>query len=117
MSTPAMHLQAAGKDPLACETCGSLFTPKRGWARFCSTPCRNAFHAAEARKEAIRAAALDLYAGLVVARGALRGTDLEHVWINYPTKPEIGLGQLLDQVLGKLKPQIEPKALLEKAKA
>lgn len=33
------------------------------------------------------------------AREAMRGKDVEHVWVNYPTKPEKTLGQLLDEAL------------------
>lgn len=28
-----------------CEACGRIFSPKREWQRFCTTPCRQAFHA------------------------------------------------------------------------
>lgn len=119
-STPAMHSEAASHADLACEVCSSPFRPRRGaWARarFCSTRCRNAFHGAERRKEPIRAAALDLFAALTLARAAIRGKDIEAIWINYPTEPAVTLGQRIDQVLGKLKPPVEPKDLLEKAKA
>jgi hypothetical protein len=37
--------------------------------------------------------------------------------VNWPGQPELTLGKKIDQVLGKLKPPVEPKALLEKAKA
>jgi len=97
-----------------------MFTPKRPWSRFCRTHgdgCRNAFHAAEARMEAIRKAAPALYEALVRARAAIRGNDLEHVWLNYPDEPSESLGQRIDKVLASLKPPVEPKALLEKAKA
>lgn len=103
MSTPAMHLAPVGKAQRACETCGSMFTPKRGWARFCSGDCRNAFHAAEARVKKIRQRALEMYEALVrIAEGYAQGGD----------------AALLAQAAVKdLKPPVEPKALLEKAKA
>lgn len=44
-----------------CATCATPFTPKRGWSRFCSLRCRNAFHGSERRVEAIKNAALTLY--------------------------------------------------------
>lgn len=28
-----------------CPTCASVFTPRSSWGRFCSTRCRNAYHA------------------------------------------------------------------------
>jgi hypothetical protein len=89
------------------------YRARRRWTRFCSVRCRNAFHGAERRKEAIRAKALDLYAALVIARAVVRGHDLEHAVINYPAEPQVGLGQHIDEVLGKLKPLVEPKDLLK----
>ena len=44
MNTHAMHLEAAGKEPRPCETCGAVFAPKRRWARFCKPDCRNVWH-------------------------------------------------------------------------
>lgn len=93
----AMHLEARSLAAVPCDTCGTVFTPRRGWGRFCSTRCRNAFHGAEKRKDAIRAAALRMYdcladfasQGNAAAAAAIEG----------------------------LKPPVEPKALLEKAKA
>jgi hypothetical protein len=119
MNSPEMHLAVAGKAEVACDTCGAMFTPKRAWSRFCrnhGNGCRNAFHAAEARKEAIRQAAPALYEALVRARAAIRGNDVEHIWTNYPSEPSESLGQMIDKVLGALKPPVEPKALLEKTK-
>lgn len=116
-SASEMHLAAAGDAQRACETCGSTYVPARSWSRFCSTRCRNAFHASEARLEKIRQAGPALYEALRLAREAMRGKDLEHIWINYPTEPSESIGQRIDKVLGSLKPPVEPKALLEKAKA
>ena len=96
-----MHLQAVGDAGRACDTCGTLFKPKRAWARFCRSDCRNAFHAAEARKEAIRGAAEDLYDALLVARQIIRGMDVEHVWLNAPETPEVTLGSKIEQALAK----------------
>ncbi len=116
-SVSTMHSEAAGKQQVECATCGAIFTPRRAWARFCRSDCRNAFHAAEARLEKIREAAPALYEALRLARESIRGKDIEHVWLNYPTEPAETLGQRIDRVLGSLKPPVEPKALLEKAKA
>lgn len=103
MSTPAMHLQAAGKEPLPCGTCGTMFTPRRSWAVFCSTACRNAHRGAEKRKDAIRAAALDMYTALDrIIDGAHQGADVVAI---------------AKAAIKDLKPPVEPKALLEKAKA
>lgn len=117
MNTDQTHSEPAGRVGKTCDTCHRVFAPGRAWSRFCDSRCRNAFHQAEARKDAIRAAALELFEVLTVARGAIRRTDIEHVWVNYPTEPSIGLGARIDQVLGKLKPPVEPKALLDKGKA
>lgn len=120
MNSPETHFSAQGgaaRPEVACDTCGNLFAPQRRWSRFCGDPCRNAFHGAERRKEAIRAAALDLFEVLTAARGAIRGAQVEQLWLNYPTEPCVTLGERIDQVLGKLKPPVEPKALLEKSKA
>jgi hypothetical protein len=116
-TAPAMHLEARGIAAVPCDTCGTVFTPRRGWGRFCSTRCRNAFHGAEKRKDAIKASALDLYEALRMVREVIRGNDAEHIWLNHPTEPAETPGTRIDRILGKLKPPVEPKALLEKAKA
>lgn len=60
-----MHWEGQGSAAIACGVCGVPFTPKRAsWAKFCSPRCRNAFHAAEARREKIRDRALVMYACL-----------------------------------------------------
>lgn len=99
-----MHLDAQQATERPCDHCGTLFTPKRPWSRFCNTRgngCRNDFHAAEARKEAMRAAAPELFEALLAARQLIRGKDLEHVWLNYPDKPELTLGAKIDRALAK----------------
>lgn len=45
--------------------CGVLFKRSRRWQTFCSTKCRNDFHAKEARIEAIRARAVQMYEALL----------------------------------------------------
>lgn len=104
MSAPAMHLQAVGDAQRACETCGTLFKPKRPWSRFCRThgdACRNAFHAAEARKAAIREAAEEMYEALLIVRTVIQGKDVAHIWLNAPDVPEVSLGMKIDQALAK----------------
>ncbi len=104
MSTAPMHCDAQGaaqSRQRACDGCGTLFTPKRSWQRFHSDECRNAFHAAEARKAAIREAAQEMFEALLAARAAMRGTDLEHIWINYPEEPALELGTKIDRALAK----------------
>jgi len=70
MNSPETHLADAGATPLAerpCDYCGVLFKASRGWSRFCRTRgngCRNDFHAREARVEAIRGRALQMYEAL-----------------------------------------------------
>lgn len=64
VNSPEMHLAAAGSTEKPCEHCGGLFTQRRGWGRFCKTKCRNDFHAREARIEAIRARAIQMYEAL-----------------------------------------------------
>jgi hypothetical protein len=100
-----MHLKDAGATPEVatkpCERCGAPFAPKRPWARFCGSACRNDFHGAEARKEAMRTAAPELLEALLMARQAMRGKDMEQIWINYPVEPALTLGAKIDQVLAK----------------
>lgn len=100
-----MHLEAEGATPETatkpCEQCGAAFAPKRPWARFCGTGCRNDFHGAEARKEAMRAAAAELLEMLLTVRQLIRGRDIEQVWLNHPVEPALTLGASIDKVLAK----------------
>lgn len=114
MNSPEMHLAGAGKETRPCETCGTIFTPSRDWSRFCRTrgnACRNAFHGAEARVEAIKAAAPEMYEAL----RTIRLTECFGAPWDASGKPCphcIAMKAIKD-----LKPPVEPKALLEKAKA
>ncbi len=57
-SAATMHSQVAGTAGLTeatCDQCRSPFKARRGWARFCSSKCRNAWHSAM-RPEAVREA-------------------------------------------------------------
>lgn len=38
------------------------------------------------------------------AREAMRGKDLEHIWVNYPDKPAVELGKLIDEALSGVGP-------------
>lgn len=59
------HLDAAGAaEQRPCKECTLPFTPRRSWAEFCKNKCRNDFHAREARIEAIRARAVQMYEAL-----------------------------------------------------
>lgn len=40
-----MHSEPAGAAGLTCEMCRCQFPVKRGWQRFCTPACRNAWHA------------------------------------------------------------------------
>lgn len=45
------HSEPQGAAPAhgtTCEWCSGAFVARRRWARFCGTPCRNAFHRASA---------------------------------------------------------------------
>lgn len=95
-----MHSEAEGYSPQSCDTCGSAFTPKRSWSRFCDARCRNAFHQAEARSDAIKARALALYRVLASL------SDVEGP-----------VGEQAKAALAGLKPPETAKALLEKGKA
>lgn len=108
--TSAMHL-AGAEAPLTrkCRFCTTLFKPRRSWAEFCSTKCRNDFHGAERRKAQQREAAPELFAALVTARQVITGRETEFVVVNYPEQPAMGLGQLIDQALAKAGYK-EPKA-------
>lgn len=99
-----MHLEAVSGAERACDTCGSLFTPRKPWQRFCKTygnKCHTAFHGAEARLTAIKEAAPGLYLTLsLIADG-----------------PDPVAAELASAAIKDLKPPESPKALLEKAKA
>jgi hypothetical protein len=70
-TTTAMHLEPTGSAPRACDYCGSTFTPKRAWSRFCSSAHRTAYHTAEGRAKAIAEAAPRMFEALQqIARGA-----------------------------------------------
>lgn len=102
MGSPETHLAAAGSISRTCETCGESFPASRSWARFCDDRCRNAFHGAERRLKAIAAASRRLYDALAEIAG--NATD--------PVTADVARAAIKD-----LKPPVEPKALLEKAKA
>lgn len=93
---PETHLETVGKALLTCEACGNTFVLRRSWGRFCSPRCRNAFHQAEARIEAIRERAVQMYEALlkITWQGGERGQEAE-------------------QVIKGLKPPATPKQLLE----
>lgn len=110
MDSPSMHGEVAGAAPVdqpkvdgqvQCGACPALFKPKKKWQHFCSTTCRNAFHTEEKRKEVVRKAGPVLYEALLAARLSIRGKDVEHAWINYPTEPALELGTLMDWALAK----------------
>lgn len=107
MSTVAMHGEAAGGSAgtkeRPCDTCGTLFTPRKPWQRFCKTygnKCHTAFHAAEDRLEKIRAEAPTLYQALA-SLGEVEGP----------------VGEIARAAIKDLKAPETPKALLEKALA
>ena len=70
------HLAGQGCEPRPCETCTTVFTPKRAWSRFCSTKCRNDFHAEERRKEQQRAAAPEMYEALLKIAAFDQGAEV-----------------------------------------
>lgn len=75
-SVAPMHLEAQGKAERPCDTCGGLFKPKRAWARFCSSKCRNDFHGKVARLAAIVEAAPKMYEALrQISEGWAQGGD------------------------------------------
>jgi hypothetical protein len=49
MNAPENALNALPATQRPCDGCGSLFTPKRRWARFCADACRTEWH----RKKAL----------------------------------------------------------------
>jgi len=64
-ATASPNAFSAKQDPeVACGYCSTPFTPRRRWQTFCSARCRTAFHATEARKEAIQRAAPALFEAL-----------------------------------------------------
>lgn len=46
MNTPQMHQTHFPGAQATCPVCKAAFTPKRSWQRFCSPPCRKAYHSA-----------------------------------------------------------------------
>lgn len=111
MNAPADHnaLQAA---PAArvCDTCDEEYTPRtRHATRFCSDRCRMAFNGAKARADKVKERGVLLYRTLeLIAREgncttAADGTGCHHC--------------MAQAAIAGLKPPLEPKALLEKAKA
>lgn len=44
MNAPQTHLEHSPATQQACDGCGSPFTPKRRWQRFCKTTCRATYH-------------------------------------------------------------------------
>lgn len=88
-----MHCALPSAPQQSCETCGASFAKRRSWGRFCGNQCRNAFHAAEGRKEAIRKRALGLYEALA-------------------TLAAQGVPVAVEAIKG-LKPPAEPKELLK----
>lgn len=73
------HLADAGAQERPCDNCGTLFKPTRSWSRFCRTKgddCRNDFHAREARIEAIRARAVQMYEALQLIAGEAACTSV-----------------------------------------
>lgn len=105
MNAPETHLGKQGASALAerpCATCETIFTPGRAWATFCSTRCRNAHHAAEARVEKIRERAVAMYQALERIRDGL-GDDFG----------DQAPRDLARELLKDLKPPVSPKVLLE----
>lgn len=118
MDTPQMHCDEPSAAPAVpvssdaskpCKTCLTQFRSRRRWQEFCSNRCRNEWHGKFARMARIKEAAPDLYEALVAARGAIRGQQIEHTWVNFPEKPELTLGAKLDAALAKAGYK-EPKA-------
>lgn len=107
-TAPEMHLGAAGLASRPCKTCGTIFTPKRAWAEFHEPRCRNAYHASEARLEALKKSAPTMYAALAEIAGHGCKAGIANCWC----AACVAGGAIKD-----LKPPVEPKALLEKAKA
>lgn len=44
MNASETHREQLPATQAVCDTCGTLFTPKRAWGRFCSGKCRGTFH-------------------------------------------------------------------------
>jgi len=51
------------------------------------------------------AVAPELLAILKRARAIIAGSDIEHVWMNHPVEPSIGLGDMIDSVIAKAEGQ------------
>lgn len=74
MNAPQTHLQPAGATQRPCDHCGTPFTPRRSWSRFCRSKCRNDYHLAEAHKAT--AAKLELVRGVLRHVGDQVGGDI-----------------------------------------
>ena len=68
-------LAASAVGQRACAQCGTHFKAKRSWARFCSTDCRNLFHAAELKRQHIREYLSELGRKGAAARKARRAAS------------------------------------------
>lgn len=88
-------------------TCGTIFTPKRAWGHACSSRCRNAYHAAKRREEAIRAKAVELYKALGEIGRIQCMTGIANCWCGTC---------VARSAIKALKPPATPKELLERSK-
>lgn len=118
MNAPEMRQDALPATSRPCEGCAKPFTARRRWQRFCGDACRSEWHRKKAlgpegrldeferKLEALEARVCTAHDTLInalrIAREAMRGKDIEHIWINYPNEPELGLGAYLDQALKKV---------------
>lgn len=94
----------------ACDTCGGPIRQRTRHAkRFCSNPCRNAFHGAERRKDAIRAKAVELYQALRLLHDNLA----EYQRINNLGGYDNHDMRMARAAMDGLKPPVEPKDLLK----
>ena len=55
-----MLIKSLQPTPIECPTCSTSFLPRRPWQKFCSTPCRAAWHSAAPLREALAAAEAEL---------------------------------------------------------
>jgi len=68
--------------PKHCLQCGTAFHPTRRWQRFCSAPCRIAYHAEARNREFVRASRVLEEGGYTEAaqylKRSTRDTALRH---------------------------------------
>lgn len=71
MNTAPMHANASSPREVACLVCEAVFVPRKPWAKFCSSACRNRFHHDKRTVEALTKRVESLEQQMEMVRGHL----------------------------------------------